>query len=129
MQCLVANHEKKWHPSEKRLEYLTTCAIDKWKSLTSVKKETHTLGNCIACYRKHQDLQTCFPGRPFFYPSTMIIKLPKSSGSSFHEERDHARSVLSELNSAWADKFTHTFFDGITQKHSSSQLVHKEIKN
>ena len=75
--------------------------------ISQTQKQTHTLANCVACYRKYQDLQESFPGKPIFLPPLPIIQLPETAAASCKKENDLARRVLSELNSAWEGKFTH----------------------
>ena len=63
----------------------------------------------MGCYRKYQDLQESFPGKPIFLPPLPIVQLPETAGSSQKDEKDLARKVLTELNSMWEGKFEHTF--------------------
>ena len=65
--------KKKWHPSTKRVEYLSTFSIVKLKSLSGTRKQVPTLANCVACYRSYQDLRESFPGKPVFLPPPPII--------------------------------------------------------
>ena len=82
----------------------------------------------MACYRKHQDLQESFPGKPIFLPPPPIIQLPETAGSSQKEEKDLVRRVLSELNSTWEDKFTHTFSMSLPKNAPETQLCFKKSR-
>ena len=120
--------KKKWHPSTKRVEYLSTFSIVEWKSLSGTQKQVHTLANCVACYCSHQDLQESFPGKPVFLPPPPIIQLPEIADSSKREEKDLAKRVLSELNSTWEDRFSHTFSMSLPRNAPETQLCIKKSR-
>ena len=86
---------KKWHPSSKRLEYLDTFSISRWKGLPQLTKKNHSIGCCSACYNTYPSLQKAFPGKPTYEPQT-VLSLPALS-----TERELARNVLAELNPTW----------------------------
>ena len=121
--------KKKWHPSTKRVEYLSTFSVVKWKSLSGTQKQVHALANCVACYRSHQHLQESFPRKPVFLSPPPIIQLPEIADSSKREEKDLARTVLSELNSTWEDRFSHTFSMSSPKNAPETQLCIKKIKS
>lgn len=86
---------KENHRTIKRLEYIDTFSISKWRDLPSSSKEHHSLGNCSACYNTHLSLQEAYPGKPIHEPHT-LVRLP-----SLTTESEQARSVLAELNPIW----------------------------
>ena len=78
---------KKWHPSSKRLEYLSLFAADNWKQLAIREKEKHTLVFCVACFNNHHQLQECIPGKSVYIPPEPIISLPDSCYTIAEEKK------------------------------------------
>ena len=111
----------KWHPSSKRLEYLTTL---NWKSLAVREKEKHTIASCAECYNRHKLLQQCFPGKPLFTLSERIITLPECE-CTISSEKYIARKVLGELNSLWEERFSHSFTSELPRNAPQENLTKK----
>ena len=107
---IISHFSKKWHPSSKRLEYIETFSIPRWKELPELTKMNHSMGNCRACYNAYPSLQIAFPGKPVYEPQR-VLSLPASA-----TERDLARDVLAELNPSWENKF----FSHIHRSHYNS---------
>ena len=114
---------KKWHPSSKRVEYLDTISMARWKDLPELTKVTHSMGYCTACYNAYPTLQAAFPEKPVYEPHT-IVSLPASAS-----ERELARNVLAELNPTWENQFSHTFTEAIPKVVPECKLVRKKGKN
>ena len=99
---------KKWHPASKRLEYMDTFSISRWKELPDSDKRKHSVSCCRGCYDSHASLQNAFPGKPvYIHEPTRILSLPTAA-----TERDLARNVLSELNPAWENQIFPHFHRG-----------------
>ena len=113
---------KKWHPHSSRQEYINNFSITKWNELSTTAKESHKLSNCDGCYNLYSSLQHAYPGKPF-YESQVVVSLPP-----IIKENDLTRTVLSEINPKWENRFSHTFTESITNIPELN-LAHKKTKN
>ena len=118
--------KKKWHPLNEASGI--PCLLSNGNHYLALKNK-YTLANCVACYCSHQDWQEFFPGKPVFLPPPPIIQLPEIADSSKREEKDlMRRRVLSELNSTWEDRFSHTFSMSLPKNAPETQLCIKESR-
>ena len=124
---ILDNFSKKWHPSSKRLEYLSCFSTENWKHLASCEKDKHTLAFCVACYNDHHELQRCFPGKPMYIPPDPIISLPDSQ-CTITEEKKLTRQVLGELNTLWEERFNHSFTAKLLRNAPEEKLANKMSK-
>ena len=77
----ILDNFKKWHPSSKRLEYLSCFSTESWKHLASCEKDKHTLAFCVACMHVimiTMNYNIAFPVNP------CISHLTLSSRSQIH---------------------------------------------
>ena len=114
--------KKKWHPANKRLEYIDTFSISKWNHLPNTSKEYHSFANCNACYSLHLSLQQAYPDKPIYVPE-MVANLPP-----LNTERDQARKILAHLNPIWETRFSHSLIDSIPKVVPECNLVRKTHK-
>ena len=106
----------------KRLEYVDTFSIQRWKELPLGTKKKHSVSYCKACYDTYPSLQNAFPGKPVYEPEK-IVSLPGAKS-----ERELASEVLAELNTTWENQFSHTFTEAITTVLPECKLVQKRGK-
>ena len=95
---ILDNLKSKWHPAAKRMEYVSTFSIQKWKSLFQAQQATHTLASCEGCYHAYISI-THF----LLLYQKMFLKLicapknleQKSMKIVFKNESSHSTLVIS----------------------------------
>ena len=97
----------RWYPLGTRSAYEETFSVEKWNGLPLEEQRTHTLGNCKACYEKHQDLQTAFPLTPC-YKFEPVVTVNKEVLTSLGRA-EGTKTALKVLNTAFTDTFEDTF--------------------
>ena len=121
-KCTLTAFGKKWHPTSKRLEYIETFSILKWKELPEKSKEHHSITNCNACYSLYLSLQQAFPDKPIYEPGTPIT-LP-----TLNTEKEQAQKILADLNPVWQSHYSRTFTEAIPSVVPESNLVQKKTR-
>lgn len=116
---------KKWHPTNKRQEYETAFAIQKWKDLSAEQKQKHTLEKCKACERRYHDLQMAFPQGPY-YDGEKIISINTDELDSVGKKLG-ACKALHEINASFSEVFKSSFSDSIV-RCGDSDLRKKETR-
>ena len=79
---ILESLRSKWHPTAKRMEYISTFSIQNWKSLSQAQQAMHTLASCEGCYYSYKELQEAFPGKPMFIVQPQIVELPETPSTS-----------------------------------------------
>ncbi len=122
---------KKWYPATKRVEYTATFSIENWKLLIESKKSKHTLSNCDACYKEHENLQKSFPSKPLYTtPVSISVNLPQKTESGFtkREAKDIGRRVLKDLDNVWQESFGQPITPTLPKILPEAKLVVKKTK-
>ena len=103
----------KWKCREKRIEYLQTFSISKWKQLPTSTKAHHTLSNCKECTIYHTTLQITFPGKKL--EPSKDVATAVGTVTNRTEEMHATREIFADLQPLFENRYGCSLTDAVTR--------------
>ena len=103
----------KWKCREKRIQYLQSFSISKWKQLPNSIQIRHTLSNCKECAIHHTTLQNAFPGKKLALSKDVATTVKTVINAN--DETHATREILANLQPLFESRYGHSFTDAVTR--------------
>ena len=122
--AICQNFNLRWHPAEKREEYLATFSVVSWLKLSPEEKQQHSLQSCKACGTQYQTLSSAFPSKRIIKKKPVI----SFSGADLSSPKAFGRKALKELNGMTHEKFGKPIQEVLSET-PRSQICKKPTSN